>query len=160
MIPTQAQPKAVARPETTPPSQLEWPSGPSERGSISLWVVLVVSVAFTALLGLVLDGGRVIDARLAAARAAGQAARAGADQLSQASIRSGGNAVASQQAAGTARSYLRAVGMHGSVTISGDTVIVTVRGSSRPHVLAAFGVGPFPVVETESARGIQVGGNR
>ena len=125
------------------------------RGAVSLWVVLVISVAFTALLGLVLDGGRVIDARLTAARAASQAARAGADQLSGASIRSGGNAVAAQTAAAAARGYLHAAGLRGTVRISGDTVAVTVRGTSNPHILQVFGVGPFPIDETETSRGIQ-----
>lgn len=126
-----------------------------ERGSASLWVILVISVAFTALLGLVLDGGRVVDARLTASRTAAQAARSGADELSQSSIRSGGNAVAAVAATSTAHSYLRAAGLRGSVRVSGDTVIVTVHGTSQPSILGLFGVGAFPVNETESARGIQ-----
>lgn len=129
----------------------------TETGALSIWGVLFIAVGFTALLGLVLDGGRALDAKLAAARAAQQAARSGADQLSQASIRSGGNAVADQAAANAAQKYLAAAGEHGSVHINGSTVTVTVTGSVAPRVLSAFGVGAIGVHETESARGIQGG---
>ena len=56
--------------------------GRDERGSASIWALLLTAGAFTLLLGLIVDGGRVIDARLASSRTAAQAARVGADALS------------------------------------------------------------------------------
>jgi Flp pilus assembly protein TadG len=59
-----------------------------DRGSVSLWVVIF---AFTtiALLILVVDGGQVMNAKSRAADVAEQAARAAADDLNVASLRSG-----------------------------------------------------------------------
>ena len=68
-------------------------SARDERGSASIWAILVIAGAFTVLLGLVVDGGRVIDDRVAASRAAAQAARVGADSLSSASVRDGHDAI-------------------------------------------------------------------
>ena len=90
----------------------------SERGSASIWGLLVTATAFTLLLGLVVDGGRVIDARVASSRAAGQAARVAADALSQASVRDGRDQVDVSQAVGRAESYLHAAAMSGTVHIS------------------------------------------
>lgn len=128
-----------------------------ETGAMALWLISAV-LAGTALLGLVYDGGRIIDARLDADRVAVQAARAGADQLSEASIRSGDNEVAAQAAIAAARDYLHATGRTGRVEVAGDRVTVTVRDTVTPKILNAFGFGPVNIREAESARGIQ-GGN-
>ena len=90
-------------------------SARNERGSASIWAVLVIAGAFTVLLGLVVDGGRVIDARVAASRAAAQAARAGADALSSASVRNGNDAIDVEAAMARAQSYLHDAGMTGTV---------------------------------------------
>ena len=90
----------------------------SQRGSISIWAVMITVGAFIPLLGLVVDGGNLIDSRLEAARDAAQAARAGADALSASSVRSGGNEVNPDLAAARARSYLADVGQDGTVTVA------------------------------------------
>lgn len=125
-----------------------------ERGSASIWAILVIAGAFTVLLGLVVDGGRVIDERVAASRAAAQAARAGADALSAASVRNGSDAVDTETARARAQSYLRDAGMDGTVSVAGDTVTVTVTGRSTNQILGVIGVTSFPIDETESARAI------
>jgi Flp pilus assembly protein TadG len=125
-----------------------------ERGSASIWAILVIAGAFTVLLGLVVDGGRVIDERLAASRAAAQAARAGADALSAASVRNGSDAVDAEAARVRAQRYLRDAGMDGTVSVTGDTVTVTVTGESKNQILGVIGVSSFPIDETESARAI------
>lgn len=126
----------------------------NERGSASIWAILVIAGAFTVLLGLVVDGGRVIDARLAASRAAAQAARVGADSLSSASVRDGHDAISVEAAKGRAQNYLHDAGMTGAVSISGDTVTVTVTGTSETQILGAIGIGSFPIEESESAQAI------
>jgi len=120
----------------------------------SVWALLVTAGAFTVLLGLVVDGGHVIDARLEAARVAAQAARVGADQLSASSVRSGGDAVNAQAAAERARQYLQQAGQQGTVHVSGDTVTVTVSGSSPAGILTVIGIRAFPIDEAQTARGI------
>ena len=125
-----------------------------ERGSASIWAILVIAGAFTVLLGLVVDGGRVVDERVAASRAAAQAARAGADALSGAGVRDGRDAIDAEAARARAQRYLRDAGMNGTVSVTGDTVMVTVTGRSENQILGVIGVTSFPIDETESARAI------
>jgi Flp pilus assembly protein TadG len=126
----------------------------NERGSASIWAILVISGAFTVLLGLVVDGGRVIDARIAASRAAAQAARVGADSLSSASVRDGQDAISVEAAKARAQNYLGDAGMSGAVSVAGDTVTVTVTGASETQILGVIGIGSLPIEESESARAI------
>lgn len=126
----------------------------TQAGSASAWALLVISSAFTVLLGLVVDGGRVLDARTAASRAAAQAARAGADALSSASVRDGRDAINVEAAEARALSYLRAAGLNGTVAVSDRTVSVTVTDRSDTQILGFIGIESFPVRETETARAI------
>jgi len=126
----------------------------NERGSASIWAILTIAGAFTFLLGLVVDGGRVIDARIAASRAAAQSARVGADALSSASVRNGNNAIEVDAAKARAQKYLHDAGMTGSVSITGQTVSVTVTGSSETQILGVIGITSFPIEETETAQAI------
>ena len=119
-----------------------------------MWALLLTSGAFTVLLGLVVDGGHVIDARLEASRVAAQAARLGADQLSAGSVRAGGDAVNTQAAAERVREYLAASGQRGSVQVAGDRVTVTVTGTSPARILSVLGIDGFPVSESQTAQGI------
>jgi Flp pilus assembly protein TadG len=125
-----------------------------ERGSASIWAILVIAGAFTVLLGLVVDGGRIIDERVAASRAAAQAARAGADALSVASVRNGSDAIDAEAARARAQTYLRDAGMDGTVSVAGDRVTVSVTGESKNQILGVIGVASFPIDETASARAI------
>jgi Flp pilus assembly protein TadG len=125
-----------------------------ELGSASIWAIIVTAGAFTMLLGLVVDGGRVIDARLASARTAAQAARLGADSLSEASVRSGHDQIAVSAAIAHAQSYLDDAGMTGTVHVAGDTVTVTVTGKSETQILNLVGINSFPIEETQSAQAI------
>ena len=129
-------------------------SARNERGSASIWAILVIAGAFTVLLGLVVDGGRVIDARIAASRAAAQAARVGADSLSSASVRDGHDAINVEAAKSQAQNYLHDAGMTGTVSVSGDIVTVTVTGSSETQILGVIGIASFPIEESESAQAI------
>jgi Flp pilus assembly protein TadG len=126
----------------------------NERGSASIWAILVIAGAFTFLLGLVVDGGRVIDARIAASRAAAQSARVGADALSSASVRNGNNAIDVDAAKARAQKYLHDAGMTGTVSVTGQTVSATVTGSSETQILGVIGITSFPIEETETAQAI------
>lgn len=126
----------------------------ADRGNASIWAVLVTAGAFTVLLGLVVDGGRVIEARLESARTAAQAARLGADSLSSASVRDGRDQIAVSTAVTRAQSYLRDAGMTGSVRVAGGTVTVTVTGKSETQILNIVGITSFPIEETETSRAI------
>src|SRR3954447_12505659 len=112
----------------------------NERGSASIWAILVISGAFTVLFGLVVDGGRVIDARVAASRVAAQAARVGADALSSASVRSGHDAIDVAAARARAQGYLHDAGMTGTVSVTGETVTVAVTGRSTNQILGVIGI--------------------
>ena len=129
-------------------------SARSERAGASIWAVLVTAGAFTVLLGLVVDGGRLIDSRLESAHIAGQAARVAADSLSAASVRNGRDAVAVQSATTRANDYLHDAGMAGSVHVDGDTVKVTVTGRSQTQILSVLGISSFPIQETKTATAI------
>lgn len=130
--------------------------GPHRRddGAASIWALTVTAGAFTVLLGLVVDGGDAIEARVDAAHTAEQAARLAADQLSASSVREGHDAVSPGAAAASARSYLRAAGMPGTVRVEGDSVTVTVHSQARTKVLGIIGIGAFPVDESATAEGI------
>ena len=126
----------------------------SERGSASIWAVTVTAGVFTVLLGLVVDGGDVIEARVEAAHTAEQAARLAADQLSAGSVREGHDAVSPGAAADSARGYLRAAGMPGTVRVAGDTATVTVHTKMPTKVLGIIGIGAFTIDESATAEGI------
>lgn len=126
----------------------------NERGSVSIWALLLTSGAFTVMLGLVVDGGYAIDARLDASRVAGQAARLGADQLSAGSVRSGGDDVNSAAARQRVRRYLAETGHAGTVIVRGDRVTVTITSTSPVRILGVLGIDSFPVKESVTAEGI------
>lgn len=128
-----------------------------EEGAAAIWAIAVTAGAFTLLLGLVVDGGHLINDRLEAARTAQQAARVGADALSAASVRSGGDAVDAAAAADQARGYLEAADMAGTIRVDEDAVTVTVTGTSRTRILGVIGIASFPVQESATARGITEG---
>ena len=126
----------------------------TQRGSASVWAIGVTAGAFTVLLGLVVDGGNLIEARVQAAHTAEQAARLAADQLSASSVREGGDNVSRGAAAESARGYLRAAGIPGSVRVDGDTVTVTVSTTMPTKVLGVIGIADFPIRESATAEGI------
>lgn len=128
--------------------------GKHEAGSASIWALVLTAGAFTVLLGLVVDGGRVIDARLESSRTAAQAARVGADAVSEASVRTGHDGISTGAAADRAGAYLREAGMKGIVRVEGNSVTVTVTGQSNTEILGIIGIDSFPIRESETARAI------
>jgi Flp pilus assembly protein TadG len=124
-----------------------------ERGAAA-WTLIITTTAFVALLGLVGGGGELINERVEAKRAAEQAARAGADELSVPAVRSGTDAVDAGDAIARAKGVLNRAGWTGTVRVQGSKVIVTATGTRNPEFLGLLGVGAIRISETGSADAI------
>jgi len=111
-------------------------------GSIGLLLALLM-VGLMAMAGLVVDGGAALAARGRAADVSQQAARAGADALLPASLRTSNPdrlSVDPTAARAAAQQVLDAGGVTGQVTIAGDTVTVHAHATRRTALLSAVGI--------------------
>ncbi len=125
-----------------------------DRGSVSVFYIVAIT-GITAIFGLVVDGGRELQAREQASSAAEQAARAGAQQIKVSTSVRGDRAVANPaQAKNAAQLYLSAAGVTGTATLSnaGTVITVTTSVTYTPVFLGAFGVGPSTVTDSAQAR--------
>lgn len=126
-----------------------------ERGMVTAFVTVFV-VALLFVTGLVLDGGYVLAAKRQAANVAGQAARAGAQQLDVDRLRNENVDALDVEAATTAaREFLERVGHDGDVVADEDGVQVTVRVRRRMLILGIGGLNEVTVSGTGEARGVQ-----
>ena len=124
-----------------------------EHGSITLWMV-TASFAMMMLVGLAVDLGGQVHAQQRAHNVAGQAARAGGQEVQAAPAVQGRyvaiNAAAARNAA---RDYLSTAGVNGTVSITdGTTITVSVTDTYRPTFLSIIGLGGLPVTGEASAR--------
>jgi Flp pilus assembly protein TadG len=111
-----------------------------DQGSASAFVVIFVT-ALLALAGLALDGGLALGAKVEANGQAEAAARAGAQAIDLAAYRDNGTLrLEPDQAIAGAQSYLASVGASGTVTVSGNTVTVTVTAVHRTQLLGLVGI--------------------
>jgi Flp pilus assembly protein TadG len=124
-----------------------------EEGSLTVFVA-VLALALFALVGLVVDSGRAVAARSAATGEAEQAARLGAGQLSVNAIRSGEVSIDPTAATRAAEGYLRAAGSEGTVTVSGQTVVVHIQSSEPTVILGIIGVDHIGISITASATNV------
>jgi Flp pilus assembly protein TadG len=124
-----------------------------ERGA-STAIVVLFTVALLAVAGLVIDGGYALGAKREAMNSAEQAARAGADALNQGALRDGEVRVDPDRAVAAAQGYLHSVGAHGTVSVNGGEVSVTVTAHQDTKILTAVGVGSIPVKATATAKSI------
>ena len=125
-----------------------------DRGSVSLLVVIMVPALLMAA-GLVLDGGRQLQARRDATGAASAAARAGVE-LSEPELYAGH--LDPGLAQGRAAAELGVQGARGSVAVAGEVVTVTVSADVDYLILP----GSRTVSSTSSAtaqRGVQRSGD-
>lgn len=115
-----------------------------ESGSLTLMLIALM-VVLLALAGLVLDGGRKLDASQKAYAIAQEAARAGAGQVNtSAAYRSGTFKVDRSQALAAARAYLRSAGYSaGLVSVSGNQIRVKVSVTERTALLSLIGIQTF-----------------
>lgn len=115
----------------------------SDSGSLTLMLAALM-VALLALGGLVVDGGRKLDATQKAYAIAQEAARAGAGRVNtSAAYRSGTFKVDPSQAKAAAIAYIRSTPYSGSVSVSGNSIKVTVWVTEPTAVLSLIGIGSF-----------------
>lgn len=127
-----------------------------DRGSATVWMIGVTVAAFV-MVGLVLDGGIMLRARSDAFSIAASAARAGAQQLDPAAAVEGNTVldpVAAQQAA---LDYLAAQGVTGTVTVTADTVTVSVTTTARLQMLQIVGGDTVTFDATATAQAVKIG---
>jgi hypothetical protein len=107
-----------------------------ERGQTISLFLLIMAVPLIAIAGLAYDGSRYLAAQREANDVALQAARAGAQAVSDAAFY-GGDAVVvdGPLATAAAQRYLSARGYSGSVSVNPEAVTVTVTVSHTPAVL-------------------------
>lgn len=121
-------------------------------GRVTAFAVIIVT-AILLFAGLVLDGGLALAAKVRALGEAQEAARAGAQEIDLAAYRADGNLrLAPQQASAAARNYLAAAGHTGTVSVSGNTVNVTVTVSQSTQLLGLVGLGSITVTATGQAQ--------
>lgn len=127
-------------------------SSRGDAGNASIVVVLITPALF-AVAGLVVDGGRAINARQLAASHAEQAARAAADAVDVDAVRAGAGLVIDPLAArAAAERYLSAAGASGVVDVRAGTVTVTVSAATRTAFFAVIGVEQISVTAEATAR--------
>jgi len=126
------------------------PSIRPEAGSVTAMVCLV-AVALFALIGLVVDGGRAVALRSAAMDEAIEAARAGAEQLSLGSLRSGVVSLDTSAAVNAARTFLAQSDLTGTVAATDQTVTVSLVRSEPTAILGLVGIRTLTVSVTASA---------
>jgi Flp pilus assembly protein TadG len=124
-----------------------------EHGSITLWMV-TASFAMMMLVGLAVDLGGQVHAQQRAHNVAGQAARAGGQEVQAAPAVQGRylaiNAAAARNAA---QDYLSTAGVNGTVSVTdGTTITVNVTDTYRPKFLSIIGIGDLSVTGEASAR--------
>jgi Flp pilus assembly protein TadG len=128
----------------------------AERGSVSSWYI---SAAFILILGvgIAVDLTGQVHAQQLATSVAGEAARAGAQQLDQdAAVTGAGVAVIDPAAAAqAANGYLAAAGFTGTVRVRGDIVAVRVDTEYRTKFLGFVGLSRFPATGEGEARAVQ-----
>ncbi len=123
-----------------------------EDGVITVFVV-GLTLALMLVAGLVYDGGRVLAARRQAHDLADNAARAAAQAVDLHAVRSRDAVVVdplSAQAA--AESYLASTGHHGAISVTADTVRVTVSIATPMAILQLAGFSERTVTATGEAR--------
>lgn len=125
-----------------------------ERGSISVFAA-VVALAMVLVAGLVLDGGRLLAARRQADDIAANAARAGAQEIDETSLRSGGATVDPVAGGDAVSVHLATTPATGTARIAGDTVTVDVRLVVPMVLLGIAGVGPVTVAASRQARAVR-----
>jgi hypothetical protein len=125
-----------------------------EAGSVTA-MVAIFAVALLLLAGLVYDGGMILASKRRAINTAEQAARAGAQEVSIASVRAGGpHRLDPPAARAAALTYLGRAGYSGAARVHGDTVDVDVRWSQPTIILRVIGIGGATGSVEASARSV------
>jgi hypothetical protein len=129
-------------------------AGRDEHGSVTVFVVGVL-LALIVTAGLVFDGGTIIAGHREADAEAEGAARAAAEQISIPALRSQLLQLDPAQATAAADTYLHHYGHRGMVTVTGNTVTVTVTYPVAMQVLGIVGIHAKTVTGTGQATAIE-----
>lgn len=106
-----------------------------DRGTISPFIA-VIALALVMVAGMVYDGGEVLAAQARARDLAGNAARAGAQEVDLDELRTSGRAVLrADRATDAANAFLLAAGASGEVVVDGARITVTVRFAQSMRIL-------------------------
>ncbi|MEV6236758.1 pilus assembly protein TadG-related protein [Lentzea sp. NPDC051838] len=128
-----------------------------QHGQVTAYVV-VTAVAALLFGGLALDGGFALAAKVRAVGQAQEAARAGAQEIDLAAYRADGTLrLASNRAVTAAHNHLAASQHSGAVSVTGNTVTVTVTIQQRTQLLGLVAVDTITVTgrgEAQPQRGI------
>lgn len=123
-----------------------------ERGMVTAFVTVMI-VAIILVTGLVLDGGYILAAKREADRAADQAARAGAQQVSEDVLRGTDEVELDAGAAVVAaESFLARHGYTGDASVQAGEVVVTVTIDRPLLILGLAGIADKRVTGTGSSR--------
>ena len=117
-----------------------------DKGVATIYFV-IMTVAFLAIIGLVVDGAGKVQATQQAYSTADGAARAAANAVSGQAIIDGTTAIDSNRARNAADGYLNAAGVTGTTAINGNRITVTVRTNYTPVFIPIA----FPVEATATA---------
>ncbi|PZQ52094.1 MAG: hypothetical protein DI570_24625 [Phenylobacterium zucineum] len=132
--------------------------GRGERGSVTVWMVLIVMV-LTMVIGIAVDLSGQVNAKRRAGDVAAQAARAAGQQISLDAYLADGRSVelAVAKAKASAVDYIEAAGMTGSARVeSGTELVVQTETTYRPIFLSAVGIGDLTVTGSASIRVVRV----
>ncbi len=122
-----------------------------EDGMVTAFVV-IFTLALLAMPGRVFDGGLALSAKVRAIDDAQAAARAGAQAIDIPLYRQSGQiTLDAAQAVADAQGFLAAAGEHGTVTVTGETVSVTVTITQPTQILSVVGVDQLTVTGAGSA---------
>lgn len=128
------------------------PVAAAERGSITAFVA-VVAIGFVMVAGMAYDGGQIVATQARARSVAAKAARAGAQEIDTASLRSGGRPVLDRRRAeSAARRYLAETGVEGTIQVRSNTIEVTVTIAQPMRILP---VGTRIVRATDAASAVK-----
>lgn len=128
-----------------------------DRGSVTVWMI-AVTVASILLLALVLNGGILLRARSDAFSLAAAAARAGAQALDPDEAVEGRSVLDPAAAQQAAQAYLAAHGATGTVSVTADSVTVTVATTAQLRGLALLGGGTTSFSATATVDVVKVPG--
>jgi Flp pilus assembly protein TadG len=132
--------------------------GRGERGSVTVWMVLIVMV-LSMVMGIAVDLSGQVNAKRRASDVAAQSARVAGQQISPDAYLADGRSVelAVAKAKTAAVDYIEAAGMTGSARVeSGTELVVQTETIYRPIFLSAAGIGDLKVTGSASIRVVRV----
>lgn len=115
------------------------------------WYVMIF-IVLVMLAGLATDSLGKMQTLQQALTIAQSAARAGTNAATGTSTNGDAFDLSTQMTATAAQNYLASADVRGTVTVTGDTVSVTVNMTYEPHMLGPIGLPSIPVEATGSAR--------